>query len=406
MKKLLNRILSMLLKKSDGKLPSYADCVKMCERKDSPFYEVKTSVDGFPVSLFNYRLAANSDFDSAKSREMRGICFVFNLDGSLYKRYILLEKFFNMNQTPATLYNVVKNYEIKFVNNKEDGSIASFIKLPNGKIVAKSKMSFTSEQAFGMNRVLNSNSIIRKFVEEMIDRDIVPIFEYVAPFNRIVLKYAKEDLILLKLRDNKTGKHLDLNDFNLDGLNVANFENNFNNLDDIISYVNGAVDKEGVIVQSVDSNGDDFFFKLKTPWYVELHGLLTEDVYRENRLISLVLDERIDDILGQIPDDDYELREKIYKIINLVKSEIKVKESAILNMWNEFESLNRNKKEYALRFLNGNENAALALQLLKGKNAFELAKNSFKESTKKLSSARNWLSGKDNTLLFNEIEID
>jgi T4 RnlA family RNA ligase len=395
--------LKKLFRKNMNLLPTYEDCRKMCERKNSPFYEMKTVVDGFPVSLFNYRLANNSDFDTKHAKEMRGITFVFNTDGSLFKRYVLLEKFFNMNQTEESSYDKVKKYKIKFVNNKEDGSIASFIKLPNGKVVGRSKMGFTNDQALGINRVYRSNSLVREFVNEMLDLDIVPIFEYVAPTNRIVLKYNNEELILLKLRDNATGKHLDIKEFTTEGLKVANFESGFNSIDDLIEMVKNSVDKEGVIVQSEMTNGEDFFFKLKTPWYIELHGLLTEDVFRENKLINLILDEKVDDVLGQIG-DDVELRNRIFTIMNIVKSDVRERESEIMRMYSIFEGLNFNKKQFALEHLNGNKSAAMALQLLKGKNSFDLAKSDLRENTKKLTEARNWLKSKDKSLLFNHLE--
>jgi T4 RnlA family RNA ligase len=395
--------LKRIFRKNMHLLPSYEECRKMCERKNSPFYEVKTMVDGFQISLFNYRLANNSDFDSKHSKEMRGITFVFNEDGSLFKRYVLLEKFFNMNQTEESSYEKVKNFKIKFVNNKEDGSIASFIKLPNGKIVGRSKMGFNNDQAIGINRVFKSNSVVREFVERMLDLDIVPIFEYVAPTNRIVLRYANEELILLKLRDNKTGKHIDIREFSTEGLKVANFESGFNSLDELIEIVKNSVEKEGVIVQSEMPSGEDFFFKLKTPWYIELHGLLTEDVFRENRLINLILDEKVDDVLGQIG-EDVELKNKIFGIMNIVKSGVNEIESEIMTMWSVLESLNFNKKQFALGYLNGNQSASLALQLLKGKNSFDLAKSALREKTKKLTDARNWLESKDKSLLFNHLE--
>jgi hypothetical protein len=53
---------------------------------------------------------------------MRGICFIFNTDGSLFKRFLLLEKFFNLNQVPESMYSIVKDYKIKAISNKEDGS--------------------------------------------------------------------------------------------------------------------------------------------------------------------------------------------------------------------------------------------------------------------------------------------
>ena len=120
-------------------LPNYQDCLDLCNYANSPFYETKLFIDGFPISLFNYRLSSNQDFERKFAKELRGICFVFNTDGSLFKRFILLDKFFNLNQVKETSFDVVKNYQIKSINNKEDGSLATFIKLPNGKVVAKSK---------------------------------------------------------------------------------------------------------------------------------------------------------------------------------------------------------------------------------------------------------------------------
>ena len=118
-------------------LPNYEDCVEMCAKEDAAFYESKFVIDGYNISVFNYRLAQYKDFvtplenkPDVKAYEMRGLTFVFNEDGSLFRRFLLLEKFFNLNQVPEAMYSIVKDYKIKFINNKEDGSIASFIKLP------------------------------------------------------------------------------------------------------------------------------------------------------------------------------------------------------------------------------------------------------------------------------------
>jgi len=44
-------------------LPTYEECVKICEEKgDLKFYEIKTELDGYPVSMFNYRLVQYGDF--------------------------------------------------------------------------------------------------------------------------------------------------------------------------------------------------------------------------------------------------------------------------------------------------------------------------------------------------------
>ena len=111
--------------KSTYFIPTYAEALEMTAGDTPSFYESKMVVDGYNVSVFNYRLAVYNDFvtpipskPEVKAYEMRGLTFVFNEDGSLFNRYVLLEKFFNLNQVPESMYSVVK-YKIKYVNNKK-----------------------------------------------------------------------------------------------------------------------------------------------------------------------------------------------------------------------------------------------------------------------------------------------
>lgn len=394
-------------------IPTYEDCLEMCSREDSPFYESKMVVDGYNVSVFNYRLAQYKDFvtplesrPELKAYEMRGLTFVFNEDGSVFDRFILLEKFFNLNQVPESMYSIVKNYKIKYVNNKEDGSIASFIKLPNGKVVGKSKMGFDNDQANGINKIYKTNEDIKNFVNWCLDNDIVPIFEYVAPHNRIVLKYPKEELILLRLRDNKTGKHIDIKEHfdKLGSIKIAPFEDDFRDLDHLIELTATKTDKEGSIVTAEDEHGRDFFFKLKTPWYCERHGLLTEDLYREHIIIGYILDDKIDDILGQIPEDEKEAHERINKIISIVKKALSDKVLDIEKSYQVFVEMGKDRKEYALKWRTKDKNFGYVMAMAKGIEPYELAKDWVREQTKRLHIAREWLQKKDPTLFFQDPE--
>jgi len=90
------------------KLPTYEESILLTNYPDSPFYESKSIVEGYNVSVFNYRLSNWSDFNKPNAKELRGLTFVFNKDGSVYNRYVLLEKFFNLNQVPDTMYSIVK----------------------------------------------------------------------------------------------------------------------------------------------------------------------------------------------------------------------------------------------------------------------------------------------------------
>jgi RNA ligase len=420
---------------STNKIPTYEEAVEMCSGEDATFYESKYEVEGFPVSVFNYRLAQYKDFDmpvpskpELKGFEMRGLTFIFNKDGSLYNRYVLLEKFFNLNQVPNSMYSVVKDYKIRYVNNKEDGSIATFVKLPNGKVVGKSKMGFDNDQANGINKIYKTNSDVKSFVDWSLNNNIVPIFEYVAPHNRIVLRYLEEELILLRLRDNKTGRHIDIKEHldKIGSIKIAPFEDD-NTLDDLIEKSKSEVDKEGWIVQF----DNDHMVKIKTDWYFQRHGLLTNDIYREHIIIGYILDDKIDDILGQIPEDEKETHERIHKIISIVKVEINKLVSQINSAYKEFVNSGSNKKDYAINHRVGNTNFHFVMSMDKGEKLkslskedileyydsvedwekaiekcqpYNLAVESIRDKTKRLEIAREWLESKDSSLFFKDPE--
>jgi len=392
-------------------LPTYEDCVEMCAKEDSAFYESKFVIDGFNISVFNYRLYQYKDFvtpleskPNVKAYEMRGLTFVFNQDGTLFKRFLLLEKFFNLNQVPESMYSIVKNYKIKWINNKEDGSIASFIKLPNGKVLGKSKMGFDNEQANGINRIYKTRTDVKTFVDWCLQNDITAIFEYVSPANRIVLRYLDEDLILLRMRDNTTGKHLDIKNYlnKIGTIKIAPFEDDNKDLDSLVEVIAKQVDKEGVIVQTENEYGRDFFFKIKTPWYMELHGLLTNDIYREHIIIGYILDDKIDDILGQIPEDEKEAHERIEKIITVVKRVIDEKVQDIKKSYQVYLDMGSNNKEYALKYYKKEPNFGYVMQMAKGFDPYELAKSWLRDKTKRLMIARDFLKLEDPTLFFQE----
>jgi T4 RnlA family RNA ligase len=423
--------------KNYNNLPSYEDCVEMCSKPDAPFYESKMIVDGYNISVFNYRLAQYKDFinpieerPELKAHEMRGLTFVFNKDGSLFKRYVLLEKFFNLNQVPDSMYSIVKDYKIRYINNKEDGSIASFIKLPNGKVYGKSKMGFDNEQSVGINRIYKTNPDIKSFVDWTLDNDIVAIFEYVAPHNRIVLRYTKEELILLRLRDNKTGKHIDIKDHldKIGTIKIAPFEDD-KALDDLIELSRTEIDKEGWIVQF----DNDHMLKIKTQWYTDRHGLLTNDLYREHIIIGYILDDKIDDILGQVPEEEVESHDRINKIISIIKRTISDKVLEIKNDYEKFVKSGISKKEYALKSRAGNPNFSFVMNMVKANDLrkmskeeileiyddikdyekalercepYEMAKEWVRDQTKRLGIARDFLKKKDSTLFFQDPEED
>ncbi len=385
-------------------LPTYDEAVALTLLPESPFYETVKYIDNFKISLFNYRLAQNKDFIDKKNRELRGLTFVFNTDGSLFKRYILLEKFFNLNQVEWSMYSVVKDYKIKSVNNKEDGSIASFIKLPNGRVLGKSKMSFDSEQAVEISKIYETNNDIKRFVDYSFEKDFTIILEYVSPMNRIVLEYTKEELILLKLRDNKTGKLLDISDYadKLGSIKVAKSEA-ITDLDTLVDIIKTQEDKEGFVILTEDNDGNDFSFKMKNKWYCDRHNLITNDLYREHILTAYVLDEKIDDVIAQIPEYAVEVRNRVDKIISVIKHVLAEKVLDIEKSYANFVELGSSQKEYALKYNRVDKNFSIVMSMAnRGADSYDLAKDWLREKTKRLLIARDFLSEYDDTILFED----
>lgn len=358
-------------------LPNYIECLEICQKSDGLFYESKLTIDGYNVSIFNYRLTTYNDFVTYNAFELRGLTFVFNSDGSVYRRFLLMEKFFNINENESTLFDVVEDKKVKSVYLKEDGSIISFIELPNGKIVAKSKTSFESEQAIMAQKLFEDNVNINGFVMDCLSKDLSAVFEYVGPMNRVVVKYDNSDLILLRLRDNKTGNYLSIDGYDLS--KPMSFKFSLNDLMNLKSSLEGI---EGWIVEFVDGQK----VKIKTDWYHSLHRIFTDYSNREDYLIDLILDEKIDDVLSVL---DYGSESR--KFVELVLDTTNRK---LLEMSNEIDRVlstyNGDRKSFALEHYN-HKLFGLMTQVISGRDKIEVIKFLIKKVTYRLSGAREWL---------------
>lgn len=367
-------------------LPSYEQCQEIVNTKgELIFYESKYVIDGFNVSLFNYRLPLYVDFFNPvngvdNSKELRGLAFVFNNDGTLYKRFLMLTKFWNLNQVTESFYDNVKNLKIQSSYNKEDGSLISFIELPNGRIVARTKMGFDNDQTVEVNKLFTGK--IEEFVKECFDNDLVPFFEYVSFRNKIVLNYKDTELILLRVRNNNTGEFLDVEQFRNRGFKVVESEG-FKSLDEIIELYKTLENKEGSVITF--ENGQ--MIKIKTDWYFVKHKL-NDDIHYENAIIDLILNEKIDDVLCQLNEDtDAEKIEFINNIEVKVNKYIKMKMAEVEELVSKYNGV---MKDFALAYLK-NENFGMAVNVLKGKEIYSCVKEYVLKSTDRLLKARTFL---------------
>lgn len=310
-------------------LITYEDALRICEAyKNFNFYKTETLIDGYKVVTFNYficdyNMFANplKDDSGINAFDMRGVTFVFNKDGSLYKRFFMLKKFFNVNQVAETQFDVLKDKKIKNVTMKEDGSLIAFMQLPNGKVFAKTQAGFTNEQSMASLKIYEDDMYVKNFVNSALTENFTPLFEYVAYDNRIVLKYSGRGLRFIGFRNNTNGAYYsaaDLKEFyRIESVKTVKFDSLFA----INEYMKTAEDIEGVVVEFEDGQ----LVKWKTNWYFKMHGIRTMHIFREDFVIEAYLTQKLDDAtqeLNMTDDSD------AFKFIDNVKNAV--------NNWSNF----------------------------------------------------------------------
>lgn len=372
-------------------LPTYEECLEVCNKTgDMKFYKKELFYDKYKIVIFNYRFVDLNDFINNDALEYRGLTFVFNEDGTLYNRFLKLRKFFNLNENDSTQHINLLNKKIKSIHNKEDGSLITFIKLPDETVLATTKMTFENDQSkVAQFRYENNVENIKPLIDYCLNNEIISIFELTGPLNRLVLKYNETKLILLRLRCNKTGELLDFNVLPnnlINNIPIATNEN-YNSLDEMISLSETIEDKEGWVI--VLEN--DLMLKIKTKWYFNLHRLLSDDIHRENTIIEIILDEKLDDIYSKLDEKDSEIKENIELIKNKVYSFIEEKKKIVNNKINEFKNTyNSDKKSFVLNNID-NEDFHLFIKVINGTDYYKVIETFIRKNTYRLEDARKFL---------------
>jgi T4 RnlA family RNA ligase len=368
-------------------IPSYEEALEIVKSNDT-FYETKHKVDEYNVSTFNYRLSTYDDFinpikgKDVNAKEMRSICYVFNNDGT-YKTYLALQKFWNLNQVEETMYGVVKNYDVVEIHDKADGSLCSFIKLPNGKVVGKTQNSFDNEQTEIINDLYKFDDKIQDFIEWCESNNYSAIFEFVSFKNKIVLDYDKSELILLKVRNNTTGEYIE--DYDSMGLKTVKKEEILS-IDQIVKLTETTTNKEGWVITL--KRPDDFYsmIKIKTVWYCDRHNLLTNESNREDYIIKLVLEESIDDLIAQLdPISDKDKINRIKDIISITKDYLNLRMKEVDELVSKYDG---NIKDYAIKYKK-DKNFSMAISIIRGRiDSFTAVKKFLLKETSHLGKAR------------------
>lgn len=363
-------------------LPEFKDCMAVVEANDAFTHKVE-EVDGLKFHIFNYRLANYEDFQKYPGAiEMRGLTFLEYQDpgdasgrGVLYQRFLHLHKFFNLGQGDENEAARFCGQKITRVQNKEDGSMIVPI-VVNGKIYCKTRGTFFSEMALDSNKMIAADDRLRDFILINDAQGMALVFEYVGPYNQIVLRYQEKELRLLQMRDKTTGRYVQFDDTAINvwavnfGLQVAPqlIIPEGGGLGFWVSEAQEGIDFEGYVITF--ENGH--IIKLKTDWYVHLHHLLTENLTRENELIKLILEEKLDDVLAQVPQDDIR---RLYALDISKWLRHEIRDIAQITYGNVQAQYSGDRKSFALKFLK-HPFFSMMMKMVDLENQSQLNKNS------------------------------
>lgn len=279
--------------------------------------------------VFNYLLSHSDSFDDPIRRELRGL--IFNRSGDVLSRRF--HKFFNMGEKEETLESNIDWNKPHVVLEKLDGSMITPL-IINGKVYWATKMGIT-EVSKQCEEYIKDKTNYYDFAIDCYKQKITPIFEFIAPDNRIVISYEEPKLILLAIRNNLSGYYYGSNILELLSRSyeiplVKTYSGD-------ISSIRDKVGIEGVVIRFNDGH----MVKVKTDWYVAIHKA-KEDILFEKNIIKLILEEKLDDIYPNLLDSD-KVRIDSYK-----ETLIDNIDEYVNNIKSFFETNKYTRKEFAL----------------------------------------------------------
>ena len=154
-----------------------------------------------------------------------------------------------------------------------------------------------------------------EFAERYLSHGMTPIFEWCSNKNRIVLDYPEDRLVLTAMREVHSGNYLLQDALERIGERygipvVKAYEITTMSLQDVVGIIRKMEDAEGVVVRFDDGH----MVKIKSDWYVRIHKIKSL-LGQERDVVSLILNNQLDDMLPVLPREDVEKIERFQKIL-------------------------------------------------------------------------------------------
>jgi RNA ligase len=294
-------------------------------------------VDGLDFDIFFYRFATFSDFKNNEhlgSLEARGIVFLGE------KAFPAFHKFFNWKENPYTDFSV-EDDEVLVVQEKIDGSLIHPL-VVDDYLFVKSKTSFLSEHARAGKELLERDDRKKRLVFDLYKDGLVPLFELIGPENQVVVRYDRDDLVLLAVRNIYNGEYLPLEEV---GKIAKEYKVEFAKWTEIPFHRLRSILENEKGIEGFVAFVNSKFVKFKTKWYLNLHSFISE--IREDVIFYAFLDDKIDDILINI---DGEKKKIVEEIAEKIKSVVNEKVKRALELFSEYKELGFDRKSFALKY--------------------------------------------------------
>ena len=223
----------------------------------------------------------------------------------------------------------------------------------------KTKKSFETKEAALADSIVFYDNEMTAWVKKILLSGMTPTFEITSPKFPIVLLYEKDELTLLHIRENVTGRYLSEDE--MIALNspfpiVQNLMDQFCwimggdglpttkevDWERLKHYAETATGVEGVVIQF----GQEMV-KLKTKWYCDLHHSVTFTRWRD--IARTVLADQADDLKGAFAMTGRDI-EPILKVERIIKGVISAAQTAVEAHVSNGLGLGRTTKEMALAF--------------------------------------------------------
>lgn len=255
--------------------------------------------------VVNYMVAMNDTFPfvfteaDAIRRECRGL--LFYPDGRIMSRR--LHKFFNINERDETQFNAIDFTQPHVILEKLDGSMITPV-FTNDGIRWGTKMGIT-EVSMQAEEFVAKHPQYEQFARWCEDKPgYTPIFEWCSRQQRIVVDYPQDRLVLIAARRKDSGVYASLqwlqeygDMFDIEV--VKTYSGSAKSMAHLMDETKDAEGIEGYIIRFDDGH----MVKIKAADYLRKHK--TKDaISLEKNIISLLVNEQMDDVKAFLLDDD------------------------------------------------------------------------------------------------------